>query len=195
MRLRTALIKSKNLVSVRILQAISPQYAQDYITRFGFDPKLHPPYLTMALGAGNVTPLQMIARLCGLRQRRLPRDAVFHRARGRRRGNVLVAAQTGGGGRGRGARHRRAQRLHHDQHHARRGARGHRRARHEARARRSCRQDRHHQRVHRRVVLRLQRRAGGGGLDRLRHAADARAATKPARRRRCRSGWATWARC
>jgi penicillin-binding protein 1A len=44
---------------VRILQAISPQYAQDYITRFGFDPKMHPAYLTMALGAGNVTPLQM----------------------------------------------------------------------------------------------------------------------------------------
>lgn len=59
MRLRTALVRSKNLVSVRILQAIGPQYAQDYITRFGFDPKLHPPYLTMALGAGNVTPMQM----------------------------------------------------------------------------------------------------------------------------------------
>lgn len=61
MRMRTGLVKSKNLVSVRILQAIGPQYAQDYITRFGFDPKLHPPYLTMALGAGNVTPLQMVA--------------------------------------------------------------------------------------------------------------------------------------
>lgn len=61
LRLRTALVKSKNLVSVRILQAISPQYAQDYITRFGFDSKLHPPYLTMALGAGNVTPMQMVA--------------------------------------------------------------------------------------------------------------------------------------
>lgn len=60
MRLRAALVKSKNLVSVRILQAISPQYAQDYITRFGFDPKMHPPYLTMALGAGNVTPMQML---------------------------------------------------------------------------------------------------------------------------------------
>jgi penicillin-binding protein 1A len=59
MRLRTALVKSKNLISVRILQAISPQYAQDYVGRFGFDPKLHPAYLTMALGAGNVTPLQM----------------------------------------------------------------------------------------------------------------------------------------
>lgn len=60
MRLRAALAKSKNLVSVRILQAISPQYAQDYIARFGFDPKMHPPYLTMALGAGNVTPMQML---------------------------------------------------------------------------------------------------------------------------------------
>lgn len=60
MRLRTALVKSKNLVSVRILQSITPQYAQDYITRFGFEAKYHPPYLTMALGAGNVTPMQMV---------------------------------------------------------------------------------------------------------------------------------------
>jgi len=60
MRLRTALTKSKNLVSVRILQSITPQYAQDYITRFGFEAKYHPPYLTMALGAGNATPMQMV---------------------------------------------------------------------------------------------------------------------------------------
>jgi penicillin-binding protein 1A len=60
-RLRTALTKSKNLVSIRILQAIGPQYAQEYITRFGFDPARHPPYLTMALGAGSVTPMQMAA--------------------------------------------------------------------------------------------------------------------------------------
>ena len=59
MRLRTALAKSKNMVSIRVLQAISPNYAQDYITRFGFDPKLHPAYLTLALGAGAATPLQM----------------------------------------------------------------------------------------------------------------------------------------
>lgn len=59
MRLRTALAKSKNLVSVRIMQAIGPKYAQDYIVRFGFDPKLNPPYLTLALGAGGVTPMQM----------------------------------------------------------------------------------------------------------------------------------------
>ncbi len=59
MRLRTALAKSKNLVMVRVLQAIGPQYAQDYIKRFGFDPKMHPAYLTMGLGAGAATPLQM----------------------------------------------------------------------------------------------------------------------------------------
>ena len=59
MRLRTALAKSKNMVSIRILQAIGPQYAQDYVTRFGFDADKHPPYLTMALGAGSVTPWQM----------------------------------------------------------------------------------------------------------------------------------------
>ena len=57
--MRNALTKSKNLVSIRILMAISPQYAQEYITKFGFDPKNHPPYLTMALGAGSVTPLQL----------------------------------------------------------------------------------------------------------------------------------------
>lgn len=59
MRLRAALAKSKNLVSVRIMQAIGPKYAQDYIARFGFDPKLNPPFLTLALGAGAATPLQM----------------------------------------------------------------------------------------------------------------------------------------
>jgi penicillin-binding protein 1A len=60
MRVRAALAKSKNLVTVRVLQAIGTQYAQDYIARFGFDPKLHPPYLTMGLGAGAATPLQMV---------------------------------------------------------------------------------------------------------------------------------------
>lgn len=58
-RLRTALTKSKNLVSIRILQAIGVPYARDYVTRFGFDPAQQPPYLTMALGAGSVTPFQM----------------------------------------------------------------------------------------------------------------------------------------
>jgi penicillin-binding protein 1A len=61
MRVRAALAKSKNLVTVRVMQAIGANYAQDYITRFGFDPKLHPPYLSTGLGAGSATPLQMVA--------------------------------------------------------------------------------------------------------------------------------------
>ena len=59
MRMREALAKSKNLASIRILQAIDLQYAQDYITRFGFEADKHPPYLPMVLGSGSVTPLQM----------------------------------------------------------------------------------------------------------------------------------------
>ncbi len=58
-RMRTALTKSKNMVSIRILQSIGVDYARDYITRFGFSPKDHPPYLAMALGAGSVTAWQM----------------------------------------------------------------------------------------------------------------------------------------
>jgi len=58
-RLRQALVKSKNMVSIRVLESIGPQYAQDYITRFGFSAKDHPAYLTMALGAGSVTAWQM----------------------------------------------------------------------------------------------------------------------------------------
>ena len=61
MTLRTALAKSKNMVSIRLLQAIGTHYAQDYVTRFGFDADKHPPYLTLALGAGAVTPWQQVA--------------------------------------------------------------------------------------------------------------------------------------
>ncbi|MFN3415050.1 MAG: penicillin-binding protein 1A [Caldimonas sp.] len=59
MSLRRALARSKNMVSIRMLEAIGPAYAQEWVTRFGFDPERHPPYLTLALGAGSVTPLQM----------------------------------------------------------------------------------------------------------------------------------------
>ncbi len=55
MSMRTGLAKSKNMVSIRILKSIGTHYAQDYISRFGFEAEKHPPYLTMALGAGSVT--------------------------------------------------------------------------------------------------------------------------------------------
>ncbi|VWX58086.1 Penicillin-insensitive transglycosylase / Penicillin-sensitive transpeptidase [Burkholderiales bacterium 8X] len=59
MSLRRALAKSKNMVSIRILQSIGTRYAQDWVSNFGFEREKHPAYLPMALGAGSVTPLQM----------------------------------------------------------------------------------------------------------------------------------------
>jgi penicillin-binding protein 1A len=58
MTMRSGLTRSKNMISIRLLKAIGTQYTQDYITRFGYDADKHPPYLTMALGAGSVTPWQ-----------------------------------------------------------------------------------------------------------------------------------------
>jgi penicillin-binding protein 1A len=60
MPLHKALAKSKNMVSIRVLKSVGPKYAQNWLSRFGFDADKHPAYLTMALGAGSVTPLQMV---------------------------------------------------------------------------------------------------------------------------------------
>ncbi len=59
MTMRAGLARSKNVVSIRILQAVGPKNGQDWVTRFGFEADKHPPYLTMALGAGSVTPMQL----------------------------------------------------------------------------------------------------------------------------------------
>ena len=59
MPLQTALAKSKNMVSIRVLKATGPAFAQEWVENFGFDRDKHPAYLTMALGAGSVTPMQM----------------------------------------------------------------------------------------------------------------------------------------
>lgn len=61
MSIRRALARSKNMVSIRVLQLVGTQSAQEWVTRFGFEADKHPPYLTMALGAGAVTPMQMAA--------------------------------------------------------------------------------------------------------------------------------------
>ncbi|WP_071059144.1 penicillin-binding protein 1A [Pelistega sp. MC2] len=59
---RQGLYKSKNMVSIRVLEAVGPDFASSFVSRLGFDMDRQPPkgaYLTMALGAGSVTPLQM----------------------------------------------------------------------------------------------------------------------------------------
>lgn len=58
-RLRVALAKSRNLVSIRLLRSIGISYAQEYIRRFGFPKSALPNTLTLALGSGSVTPLQL----------------------------------------------------------------------------------------------------------------------------------------
>ncbi|MFZ6800761.1 penicillin-binding protein 1A [Undibacterium sp. Di24W] len=57
--LQRALAQSKNVVAVRVLKAVGAGYGRDYLTRFGFDQNKHPINLTLALGTGSVTPLQM----------------------------------------------------------------------------------------------------------------------------------------
>ena len=59
--MKTALAKSKNVVSVRILRAITVPYAHSYLGKFGFDLAKHPKNLTLALGTGTVTPAQQAA--------------------------------------------------------------------------------------------------------------------------------------
>ncbi len=59
-RLREALVKSRNLVSIRILQAIGLRYAINYIQRFGFEREQMPYDLSLALGSGSFSPLQIV---------------------------------------------------------------------------------------------------------------------------------------
>ena len=195
MRMRTALAKSKNMVSIRILRDDRRRSTRrNTSTRFGFDAEKHPPYLTMALGAGSVTPLQMARRLRGVRQRRLPRAA---RTSSRRStdadGKVLVAGQ---------ARQRAG-----DESQRVIDARNafimdsmmqdvvalrHRRAAPRVlEPHRPRRQDRHHQRFDRRLVRRLPAEPRRHRLDRLRPAEEPGQQRNRRRRSRCRSGSAT----
>lgn len=59
MRLREALVQSKNLVSIRLLDAIGIRYAREFITRFGFPLDALPANLSMALGTASVSPINM----------------------------------------------------------------------------------------------------------------------------------------
>ena len=155
-------------------------------------PKMHPPYLTMALGAGNVTPMQMAQAYSMFANGGYRVPPYFIERIEDNRGNVLAQAKPQTRRRRRRARDRPAQRLHHAQHHARRRAHGHRGARDEARAQRPRRQDRDHQRLHRRLVLRLQPDAGRRSRGSASTSRRRSAATRPAAPRRCRSGWGTW---
>ncbi|HEY8585765.1 MAG TPA: penicillin-binding protein 1A [Rhodanobacter sp.] len=59
MRLREALVQSKNLVSVRLLDAVGVRFVREYVTRFGFSQDAIPANLSMALGTASVSPMGM----------------------------------------------------------------------------------------------------------------------------------------
>ena len=59
MRLREALVRSRNLVSVRLLDAIGVDYARRYISHFGFEESELPPNLSISLGTPSLTPLSV----------------------------------------------------------------------------------------------------------------------------------------
>ena len=59
MRVREALVQSRNLVSVRLLDAIGVEYARRYISHFGFEEQRLPPNLSMSLGTASLTPLSV----------------------------------------------------------------------------------------------------------------------------------------
>jgi penicillin-binding protein 1A len=61
MRLREALVQSRNLVSIRVLEQIGVPYTISYVRRFGFPPEALPRNLTLALGSGGVTPVELTA--------------------------------------------------------------------------------------------------------------------------------------
>lgn len=58
-RMREALYKSRNLVSIRLLQSIGIDYTIDYISRFGFQPQDLPRNLSLALGTATLTPMEI----------------------------------------------------------------------------------------------------------------------------------------
>lgn len=58
-RLREALVKSRNLVSIRVLREITVPFAIDFAKRFGFDEKYMPPDLSLSLGSASITPMEL----------------------------------------------------------------------------------------------------------------------------------------
>ena len=195
MRMRTALAKSKNMVSIRILEAIGPKYAQDYVTRFGFEPEKHPPYLTMALGAGSVTAWQMARAYAVFANGGFLIQPYFIHKIVDDRGNPLALAnpQRAGDEGLRVIDPRNAFIMDSMMQDVTRTGTAARAAR--LGPQRPRRQDRHHQRVRRRLVRRLPARPGRRSPGSASTSRRRSAGTRPAAWSRCRSGSATWKRC
>ncbi len=92
MRLRVALAKSKNLVSIRLLQEIGLGYALDYAKRFGFKKRTLPPDLTLTLGTGSATPVEMATAYSSFANGGYKVNSHFIRKIVDRKGNIIFDA-------------------------------------------------------------------------------------------------------
>ena len=91
-RLRVALAKSKNLVSIRLLQQIGLGYALEYAKRFGFKKRTLPADLTLALGTGSATPVEMATAYSSFSNGGYKVNSHFIRKIEDRNGNIIFNA-------------------------------------------------------------------------------------------------------
>lgn len=91
-RMRTALAKSMNLVSIRLLRAIGIPYARDYTSRFGINMSRFSPTLTMALGSGGATPLEILTAYGALANGGYKVEPYFIQSIEDRHGNIIFQA-------------------------------------------------------------------------------------------------------
>jgi penicillin-binding protein 1A len=91
--LRRALARSKNLVSIRLMQLLSPVGAREWTSRFGFDPERQPDNLTQALGTGSTNPMQMAGAYSVLANGGFRVNPVLIRKIARTNGEVVFEAK------------------------------------------------------------------------------------------------------
>ncbi len=92
-RLREALYKSRNLVSIRILRSIGIDTATEFLTRFGFDKARLPGNLSLSLGSADVTPLELVTAYAGLANQGYKVQPYFIERIEDAEGNVLFQAR------------------------------------------------------------------------------------------------------
>lgn len=92
-RLREALYKSRNLVSIRILRSIGIDTATEFLTRFGFDKSRLPNNLSLSLGSADITPMELVTGYAGLANQGYKVTPYFISRIEDAEGNLLYQAQ------------------------------------------------------------------------------------------------------
>lgn len=90
--LRQTLVRSKNVATVNLMEAVGAEYVRDFAIPFGFDPDLNPPVLPLALGSGAISPLGLAQAYAVFGNRGLRAPAVLIARVSQREGPVLYEA-------------------------------------------------------------------------------------------------------